>query len=523
MNFSNNFLLNNSIEDIEQSMENFNINTKRNLFHYYDVTTSQTWDNENPPEQCSNICTESYVASNEMDLIKTPMIKKPLLIPTAPIKKTKQQNRNGLKPKKLTYENEIDDRDSGVVLENKSYRNSTGYTDISSTIKYNIFQQENKRTGKVPNTKGLIQNSNILLQTKVTRSMTKKLQLYNKNNENNIQEIRGIVETPRNIRNSTTKAICNKKSTNCNKKKPNFSERKEYKINDFGNKENDHSMQILSQYNGNGTWKDKLQWLQPRRDIGLWIECCRKNCKKWRYTTDYHDPTDVPIKWYCEMNSDVRLASCTIPEVPKSKEIERDLIENKYNAGSIVWAKKNTYLWWPAIVDDCPIKFRYYELKKNSIIPVKYHVVFFDLNELTHSWVKCKSIKPFSIDKNNVFLKKASNTVKYKNKIKESYDLACSAIPMTILERLKRFSFLALHESKITLTNNGNKIASTSNYKNSITTNIKMASHNDIKRSNAVSISNLLNLIDDLDEIIPSSQPKLDATIKSKKKKLNKE
>ncbi|XP_015174703.1 PREDICTED: uncharacterized protein LOC107065486 isoform X2 [Polistes dominula] len=503
-------------------MENFNINSKRNLFHYYDVTTSQTWDNENPLKQCSNICTESYVASTKMDLLKTPMIKKPLLIPTAPKKKNKQWNRNGLKPKKLTYKNEIDDRDSGVFLENRSYRNSSGYSEICSTIKYNIFQQENKETEKIPNTKGLIQNSNISLQPRVTRSMTKKLQLYDKNNENNIQEIQGIIETPRNIRSSTTKAICNKKSSNFNKKKPNYSEGKEYKINDLDNKENDHSMQILSQYNGNGTWKDMLQWLQPRRDVGMWVECCRQNCKKWRYTTDYHDPVAVPVKWYCEMNSDVKLASCAIPEEPKPKEIERDLIENKYNAGSIVWAKRNTYLWWPAMVDDCPITFRYYELKKNSIIPVKYHVVFFDLNELTHSWVICKSIKPFCIDKNNVFLERASKIKKYKNKIKESYDLACSAIPMTILERLKRFSFLALHESEITLTNNGNKIASTSNYKNSVTTNVKMVTRNDIKRSNAVSISNLLNLIDDLDEIIPSSQPKLDATIRSKKKKLNK-
>lgn len=67
--------------------------------------------------------------------------------------------------------------------------------------------------------------------------------------------------------------------------------------------ENDHNMPMLSQYNGNGTWQDKLQWLQPRRDIGMWIQCCRKECKKWRYTIDYHDPVDVPLIWYCEMNS----------------------------------------------------------------------------------------------------------------------------------------------------------------------------------------------------------------------------
>lgn len=71
---------------------------------------------------------------------------------------------------------------------------------------------------------------------------------------------------------------------------------------------------------------------------------------------------------------DIKLASCLIPEEPKPQEIESDLIENKYNAGSIVWARRHTYLWWPAMVDDCPIKFRYYELKKNSIIPVSINI-----------------------------------------------------------------------------------------------------------------------------------------------------
>ncbi|XP_047370898.1 uncharacterized protein LOC124957722 isoform X2 [Vespa velutina] len=302
------------------------------------------------------------------------MVKRPLLIPTTPIKKKKQWNRNELKPKKLMYQDErfyeINDRDSGVVLE------SENYSEICSTIKYNIFQQENKKTEKISNIKEVTQNSNALIEPRITRSITKKLQLYNKNNENNIQEIYEIVETPRSTKNNTTtKATCSKKSTNYNKKNQNFCERKESKINNLDRsqyivRENDHNMPILSQYNGNGTWQDKLQWLQPRRDVGMWIQCCRKKCKKWRYTIDYHDPIDVPVIWYCEMNSDIKLASCVIPEEPKPQEIESDLIENKYNAGSIVWAKRNTYLWWPAMVDDCPIKFRYYELKKNSIIPV---------------------------------------------------------------------------------------------------------------------------------------------------------
>ena len=61
--------------------------------------------------------------------------------------------------------------------------------------------------------------------------------------------------------------------------------------------------EALSQCGDNLDWKEKLYWLQPRRDVGLWIECCRKKCKKWRYVESYHDPVDVPKIWYCEMNS----------------------------------------------------------------------------------------------------------------------------------------------------------------------------------------------------------------------------
>lgn len=59
-----------------------------------------------------------------------------------------------------------------------------------------------------------------------------------------------------------------------------------------------------------------------------------------------------------------------MPNEPITKEMEEDLIENKYNAGSLVWGRVDGYPWWPAIVDDCPETIRFYELKKPSIIPV---------------------------------------------------------------------------------------------------------------------------------------------------------
>lgn len=69
-----------------------------------------------------------------------------------------------------------------------------------------------------------------------------------------------------------------------------------------------------------------------------------------------------------------------------------------------MWAKKDTYFWWPAMVDDCPSTCKYYELKHGSIIPIMYHVIFFDEEELIHSWHKCEDIEPFIINQKNVFL-----------------------------------------------------------------------------------------------------------------------
>lgn len=63
----------------------------------------------------------------------------------------------------------------------------------------------------------------------------------------------------------------------------------------------------LSQPNEELNMREKIIWLQKRRDIGLWIECCNKMCKKWRYVEEYHDPVQVPKKWICPMNSGITI------------------------------------------------------------------------------------------------------------------------------------------------------------------------------------------------------------------------
>lgn len=72
-------------------------------------------------------------------------------------------------------------------------------------------------------------------------------------------------------------------------------------------------------------------------------------------------------------STDKSMASCDILEQPRSFAIESDLIENKYNAGSIVWAHVKDFPWWPGIVNDCPDTYTYYRLPKNSLIPVRLY------------------------------------------------------------------------------------------------------------------------------------------------------
>jgi hypothetical protein len=64
-----------------------------------------------------------------------------------------------------------------------------------------------------------------------------------------------------------------------------------------------YSQAILSQPGPELSLKERLLWLQKRRDVGLWVQCCRPTCNKWRYLHDIRDPVNVPQEWFCHMNS----------------------------------------------------------------------------------------------------------------------------------------------------------------------------------------------------------------------------
>jgi hypothetical protein len=53
----------------------------------------------------------------------------------------------------------------------------------------------------------------------------------------------------------------------------------------------------------------------PVKKVTQWVQCERRNCKKWRKVPAHISMKSLPEKWYCEMNSwDLDRASCDGPE-----------------------------------------------------------------------------------------------------------------------------------------------------------------------------------------------------------------
>jgi hypothetical protein len=63
------------------------------------------------------------------------------------------------------------------------------------------------------------------------------------------------------------------------------------------------SQTALSQPGPELSLKQRLLWLQKRRDVGLWVQCSRLECKKWRFLHNIRDPVEIPQEWFCHMNS----------------------------------------------------------------------------------------------------------------------------------------------------------------------------------------------------------------------------
>ncbi|CAL7940080.1 unnamed protein product [Xylocopa violacea] len=378
------------------------------LFTKYDFEQKE---NSNPSNnrfsQQFNVPCQRLSNENECNSFCTPpMEEKPVSIPKAPVKHKKQPKKFDLRPKKLQYSDEeldsLNTEDSGIHLRSDHLLDRKQHTS-----KCNRFDPSQKRR----------------LETKLNNN---KVQTSDKENDKNI-----IGNTSVNVSNNGN----NKIQSSSVVFNPNA--------------------EVLSQCDANLDWKGQLHWLQARRDIGLWIECCRKKCKKWRYTDDYHDPAEVPNIWYCEMNSDKSIASCDIPECPIPLAVKSTIINNAYNAGSIVWARVKGFPWWPGIVNDCPDTLTFYKQYRNSHEPVSYFVSFFNEEKLDCAWLRKQNLKPFRAYKYSQLIKRTKvYGVDYKGFLEKAYETATNALSLSILERLQRFSYVAQYEKFHDVNNN---------------------------------------------------------------------
>ncbi|XP_076761330.1 uncharacterized protein LOC143429526 [Xylocopa sonorina] len=377
------------------------------LFTKYDFEQTENSNAFNSRfSQQFNVPCQRLSDENECNSFYTPLMeKKPVSIPKAPVKHKNQPKKFDLRPKKLQYSDDESDSlntgDSGIHLGSSHLLNYKQHTSKS-----NRFGSSQERR----------------LETKLNNT---KVQTSDKENDKNV-----IRNTSVNVSNNGNNKTQSSVVFNSN-------------------------AEALSQCDANLDWKNQLRWLQPRRDIGLWIECCRKKCKKWRFTDDYHDPTEVPNIWYCEMNSDKSIASCDIPECRIPLAIESTIIHNAFNAGSIVWAHIKGFPWWPGIVNDCPDTLTFYKRYRKSRKVVSYFVSFFGEEKFHCAWLGKKNLKPFRAYKYSQLIKRTKiHGVDYKELLQKAYEMATNALSLSILERLQKFSYIAHYENFHDVNNN---------------------------------------------------------------------
>ncbi|XP_054919538.1 uncharacterized protein [Dermacentor andersoni] len=171
---------------------------------------------------------------------------------------------------------------------------------------------------------------------------------------------------------------------------------------------------------------------------GTWVQCDNPECNKWRYLADVIDPSELPQKWFCSMNSDPKHNTC---EAEEDDQPDDDLLEAKYFVGSIVWAKVNTYPWWPAMIDDDPDLGVYEWREGKHDLPTSYHVTFLD-QKVTRAWVRDRFCVSFRQAHNHDG--PAGNKVPgyYRKMLDAAVATAEKALKMPVAERIKSYCFL---------------------------------------------------------------------------------
>ncbi|KAK8780429.1 hypothetical protein V5799_018228 [Amblyomma americanum] len=171
---------------------------------------------------------------------------------------------------------------------------------------------------------------------------------------------------------------------------------------------------------------------------GTWVQCDHPGCNKWRYLADVIDPSELPEKWYCSMNKDPKHNSC---EAEEDDLPDDDLLEAKYFVGSVVWARVNTYPWWPAMIDDDPDLGVYEWREGRPGLPTHYHVTFLDQN-VTRAWVRESNCMAFHLAHNHDGPARNKVPGHFRRAFDAAVETAELAMKLPVAERIKKYCFL---------------------------------------------------------------------------------
>ncbi|XP_060571933.1 histone-lysine N-methyltransferase NSD2-like [Ruditapes philippinarum] len=203
----------------------------------------------------------------------------------------------------------------------------------------------------------------------------------------------------------------------------------------------------------------KKQKMQERElEInGTWVQCCNSTCMKWRYLSDVSDPTIVPERWTCSMNTNKNYNSC---EKAEENYDESEHIYTKFAEGSVVWARMTGYPWWPAMVEIDPDTETFFSIDSDdSMIPTHYHVVFFD-EHVSRTWVKADYLKMFTgnEDDDGIVYQISKKGQSYKKEIGVAKKNAMRARSCTVQERIELFGFASRYKGPWSSKSKGNKV-----------------------------------------------------------------
>ncbi|XP_062373047.1 zinc finger CW-type PWWP domain protein 1-like isoform X2 [Sardina pilchardus] len=173
-----------------------------------------------------------------------------------------------------------------------------------------------------------------------------------------------------------------------------------------------------------------------------WVQCSRKECRKWRRLQDDTDPSTLPKNWTCRENTDLACSSCDAPEESWSVSKEEEFYYCSLVPGSLVWAQQTGYPWWPAMIEREPVTNDFLRFKtRKDPFPCKCHVTYLG-SPATRAWVQRCRVRDYNDLQEQTALNMARQQV-HKRKLKDAIKMAGHAQKLPLQKRLNRFGFMA--------------------------------------------------------------------------------